>query len=44
MIRTIWFVLNLFVYTVWYASKAVFAGLLGIPNRPGGVYDECARR
>jgi len=44
MLRTIWFVLNLFVYTVWYASKAVFAGLLGVPNRPGGVYDECARR
>jgi 1-acyl-sn-glycerol-3-phosphate acyltransferase len=44
MLRTIWFVLNLFVYTVWYASKAVIAGLLGIPNRPGGVYDECARR
>src|SRR5713101_2146493 len=44
MLRTLWFVLNLFVYTVWYASKAVIAGLLRVPNRPGGVYDECARR
>src|SRR5438445_203285 len=44
MFRTAWFVLNLFIYTVWYASKAVIAGLLGVPNRPGGVYDECARR
>jgi 1-acyl-sn-glycerol-3-phosphate acyltransferase len=44
MLRTLWFILNLFVYTVWYASQAVIAGLLRIPNRPGGVYDECARR
>jgi 1-acyl-sn-glycerol-3-phosphate acyltransferase len=44
MLRTIWFVLNLFVYTVWYASKAVLAGIFRVPNTPGGVYDECARR
>ena len=44
MLRTIWFVLNLIPYTAWYATKAVGAGLLRVPNRPGGVYDECARR
>ncbi len=44
MFHTLWFVLNLFVQTVWYGSKAVGAGVLGIPNRPGGVYDECTRR
>src|SRR5437762_3133086 len=44
MLRTLWFILNLFGYTVWYASKAVIAGVLGVANRPGGVYDECARR
>ncbi len=44
MIRTSWFLLNLFLYTAWYATKAVLAGLLGVPNRPGGVYDHCATR
>ncbi len=44
MFRTAWFLVNLFVYTAWYGSKAVAAGLLGVPNKPGGVYDECARR
>ncbi len=44
MLRTAWFLINLFVYTAWYASKAVAAGLLRVPNKPGGVYDECARR
>ena len=44
MLRTLWFVVNLVAYTGWYASKAVAASLLRIPNRPGGVYDECARR
>ena len=44
MLRTLWFYLNLLAYTFWYASKAVIAGALRIPNRPGGVYDEVARR
>jgi 1-acyl-sn-glycerol-3-phosphate acyltransferase len=29
--------------TTWYASKAVIAGLLGVPNRAGGVYDHITR-
>jgi 1-acyl-sn-glycerol-3-phosphate acyltransferase len=44
MLRTAWFLLNLLVYTAWYASKAVIAGVLKVRNRLGGVYDECARR
>ncbi len=44
MLRTVWFLTNLVVYTAWYATKAVVAGVLRVPNRPGGVYDECARR
>ena len=44
MLRTAWFLANLVVYTAWYATKAVVAGLFRVPNRPGGVYDECARR
>ena len=43
MLRTAWFLLNLAAYTFWYGSKAVLAGLLGLPNRPGGVYDQCAQ-
>ncbi len=44
MLRALWYLLNLFVWTIYYSSKAVVAGWLKIPNRPGGVYDECARR
>ena len=44
MLHTAWFLINLFVYTAWYGSKAVAAGLLRVRNKPGGVYDECARR
>jgi len=44
MIRTIWYVLNVTVWTLYYGSKAVVAGWLRIPNTPGGVYDECGRR
>jgi 1-acyl-sn-glycerol-3-phosphate acyltransferase len=43
MLRTGWFLLNLFVSTFWYGSLAVVSGLLRVPNRPGGVYDYCAR-
>ncbi len=44
MLHTAWFLINLLVSTAWYGSKAVAAGLLRVPNKPGGVYDECARR
>jgi 1-acyl-sn-glycerol-3-phosphate acyltransferase len=44
MVRSVWYLLNLVVWTLYYSSKAVVAGWLKIPNRPGGVYDECGRR
>jgi 1-acyl-sn-glycerol-3-phosphate acyltransferase len=44
MIRTIWFVLNLLVLTTFFGTLAVVAGLFGIRNRQGGVYDFCTRR
>lgn len=43
MIRTVWFLLNLFVFTGYYSLKAVVSAYLRIPNVPGGVYDGCAR-
>ncbi len=44
MPRTLWFLVNLIAYTTWYGTKAVVAGIFRVPNRPGGVYDHCARR
>lgn len=44
MLRSIWYLVNLVVWTVYYGSKAVVAGWLRIPNVEGGVYDECGRR
>lgn len=41
MLRTVWFLLNLFVLTLFWGLTAIIAGVLGIPNRPGGVYDHC---
>src|SRR3989338_2951479 len=43
MLRTIWFIINLFVYTTFWGLAAIVAGLLGLPNRPGGIYDRCTR-
>ncbi len=42
--RTTWYFINLLIWTTWYGCKAIGAGLLGVPRRPNGVYDECARR
>jgi 1-acyl-sn-glycerol-3-phosphate acyltransferase len=44
MIRTLWFFLVLLISTVWYGGKAFLAGLVRVPQRPGGVYDHCARQ
>jgi 1-acyl-sn-glycerol-3-phosphate acyltransferase len=44
MLRTIWYVLNATVWTLYYGMKAIIAGWLGVPKVPGLVYDECARR
>jgi len=43
MLRKLWYPIGLFFLTVWYGTKAVVFGLLGIPNRQGGVYDRIGR-
>ena len=42
--RQIWYLVVLVVLTVYYGFKVIIAGFLRIPNRPGGLYDEVARR
>lgn len=42
MLRTLWYLLNLLVLTVWYGGGVIVASLLGIENLPGGVYDRAA--
>lgn len=43
MLRKLWYPIGLFFLTAWYGTKAVVFGLLGIPNRQGGVYDRIGR-
>ena len=42
MLRTIWFLMNLVVFTFLFGSLAIISGVLRVPNRRGGVYDFCA--
>jgi 1-acyl-sn-glycerol-3-phosphate acyltransferase len=44
MIRSIWVVFWQVVLTGYFGLIAIIAGLLRIRNRPGGVYDWCARQ
>ncbi|HXV86668.1 MAG TPA: lysophospholipid acyltransferase family protein [Gemmatimonadales bacterium] len=44
MLRTVWFFLVLLVSTVWHGGRALVAGLLGVPQVTGGVYDDAGRR
>ncbi len=39
MIRTAWFYFVLVVSTIVHAVAAIVAGLLGVKQRPGGIYD-----
>jgi 1-acyl-sn-glycerol-3-phosphate acyltransferase len=43
MLRAFWYLINLFVWTIYYGLKVIVAGLIGIPNRPGGVFDRTGR-
>jgi 1-acyl-sn-glycerol-3-phosphate acyltransferase len=43
-VRPIWYLVVLVVLTVYYGFKVIIAGVLRIPNRPGGLYDEVGRR
>jgi len=44
MLRSFAFFGALVTFTIWYAGKAVIAGLLGVAYRPGGVYDQTGRK
>jgi 1-acyl-sn-glycerol-3-phosphate acyltransferase len=43
--RSLFYLFALLVLTLYYGLKVILAGLVfRVPNRPGGVYDEAARR
>ena len=44
MLRSFWYLISLLLVTLWYGGKVIVAGMLRVPNRPGGLYDEAARR
>lgn len=44
MLRTLWFFAVLIPTMLWHAGKVVIAGMLRVPQRTGGVYDQAARR
>ena len=44
MIRPLLYLVALLVLTVYHGLSAIVAGYLRVPFRPGGVYDESARR
>lgn len=43
MLRVAWFLFCLFWSTLFFGATAIVSGVLRIRNRPGGVYDWCAR-
>ncbi|MEE8193451.1 MAG: lysophospholipid acyltransferase family protein [Gemmatimonadales bacterium] len=43
MLRAVWYLINLIVWTIYYGGKVILAGLLRVPNRPGGVFDRTGR-
>ncbi|NIM50226.1 MAG: 1-acylglycerol-3-phosphate O-acyltransferase [Gemmatimonadales bacterium] len=43
MLRAIWYLVSLLVLTIWHGGKVIVARLIGLPNRPGGLYDRTAR-
>lgn len=43
MLRAFWYLINLFVWTIYYGLKVIVAGILRVPNRPGGVFDRTGR-
>lgn len=43
MLRAAWYLINLFVWTIYYGTRVIVAGILRIPNKPGGVYDRTGR-
>lgn len=44
MFRTLTYLAALLVFTIYYGGGVIIANLLKVPNRPGGIYDQAARR
>lgn len=44
MIASLRFVVSALGLTTWYALEVIWAGIQGVPNIPGGVYDRIPRR
>jgi 1-acyl-sn-glycerol-3-phosphate acyltransferase len=44
MVRSIWYLVVLVALTVWYGGWVILAALFGVRNKPGGLYDQAARR
>jgi 1-acyl-sn-glycerol-3-phosphate acyltransferase len=42
-LRTVWFFLVLTASLIWHGTRVLVAGLLGVEQRPGGIYDRAAR-
>lgn len=42
--RTLTYLIGITFATLWYGTKAIVAGLLGIPSRRGGPYEVWQRR
>jgi len=43
MLRSLTYLITLAAATIWYGSKAIVAALVGVKNRPGGLYDGAGR-
>ena len=44
IIRQILYLIAVTIFTLWYGPKVMIAAVLGVKQRPGGVYDESCRR
>ena len=44
MIGFLRYVVSFIIYMSWYGGKVLLSALTGVKQRPGGVYDTCARR
>lgn len=44
MIGTLRYVFSFIFYMAWHGSRVLFSALAGVKQRPGGVYDDAARR
>ena len=43
MTRALWYLLTLSAATLWFGGRMILAALIGVPHRPGGLYDRSPR-